>query len=185
MNPRELTEDLHAPPDQDVPKQQIDTIQQHYQQPTNSDAMQAKEQFQRPTYPAVNPADQNLPCNTLYVDNLPANTSEGELMAVFSKQRGFKRLAFRTKQNGPMCLVEFKDTSFAIKALDELYGYKLQNSVNDGIRLSFSKNPLGIRNSQEASAGPSSFNPSGHSFSNFEEIVLPSVPYWEFDLNMD
>jgi hypothetical protein len=99
-------------------------------------------------FPPVNPADQNPPCNTLYVGNLPANTSEEELKAMFSKQRGYKRLCFRTKQNGPMCFVEFEDVSFATKALNELYGHPLHNSVKGGIRLSFSKNPLGVRSGQ-------------------------------------
>jgi len=112
--------------------------------------------FTRPTYPPVNPADQNPPCNTLYVGNLPMDTSEDELKAVFSKQRGYKRLCFRTKQNGPMCFVEFEDTSFATKALNELYGYMLHNSVKGGIRLSFSKNPLGVRSGQGATLGPPS-----------------------------
>ncbi|KAI1864739.1 hypothetical protein JX265_008463 [Neoarthrinium moseri] len=104
--------------------------------------------FQRHNYPPVNPADQNPPCNTLYVGNLPIDTSEEELKAMFSKQRGYKRLCFRTKQNGPMCFVEFEDVSFATKALHELYGYPLHNSVKGGIRLSFSKNPLGVRSGQ-------------------------------------
>jgi hypothetical protein len=101
--------------------------------------------FQRHNFPPVNPADQNPPCNTLYVGNLPIDTSEEELKAMFSKQRGYKRLCFRTKQNGPMCFVEFEDVSFATKALHELYGHPLHNSVKGGIRLSFSKNPLGVR----------------------------------------
>jgi hypothetical protein len=99
-------------------------------------------------FPPVNPADQNPPCNTLYVGNLPIDTSEEELKAMFSKQRGYKRLCFRTKQNGPMCFVEFEDVSFATKALHELYGHPLHNSVKGGIRLSFSKNPLGVRSGQ-------------------------------------
>lgn len=101
-----------------------------------------------PNFPPVNPADQNPPCNTLYVGNLPIDTSEEELKAMFSKQRGYKRLCFRTKQNGPMCFVEFEDISFATKALHELYGHPLHNSVKGGIRLSFSKNPLGVRSGQ-------------------------------------
>ncbi|KAJ3501570.1 hypothetical protein NM208_g16907 [Fusarium decemcellulare] len=76
--------------------------------------------YQRQNFPPVNPADQNPPCNTLYVGNLPIDTSEEELKALFSKQRGYKRLCFRTKQNGPMCFVEFEDVSFATKALHEL-----------------------------------------------------------------
>ena len=109
---------------------------------------------QRHNFPPVNPADQNPPCNTLYVGNLPIDTSEEELKAMFSKQRGYKRLCFRTKQNGPMCFVEFEDVSFATKALHELYGHPLHNSVKGGIRLSFSKNPLGVRSGQ--TPGPSS-----------------------------
>ncbi|KAK5123729.1 hypothetical protein LTR85_002365 [Meristemomyces frigidus] len=110
--------------------------------------------YSRPQYPPVNPADQNPPCNTLYVGNLPIDTSEDELKAVFSKQRGYKRLCFRTKQNGPMCFVEFEDVSFATKALNELYGHPLHNSVKGGIRLSFSKNPLGVRSGQMNGLGP-------------------------------
>lgn len=108
----------------------------------------AQMNYPRPQYPPVNPADQNPPCNTLYVGNLPLDTSEDELKAVFSKQRGYKRLCFRTKQNGPMCFVEFEDVSFATKALNELYGHPLHNSIKGGIRLSFSKNPLGVRSGQ-------------------------------------
>ncbi|KAI5464222.1 hypothetical protein BGZ63DRAFT_377233 [Mariannaea sp. PMI_226] len=102
----------------------------------------------RNNFPPVNPADQNPPCNTLYVGNLPVDTSEEELKAMFSKQRGYRRLCFRTKQNGPMCFVEFEDVSFATKALRDLYGQPLHNSVKGGIRLSFSKNPLGVRSGQ-------------------------------------
>lgn len=116
-------------------------------------------------HPPPNPADQNPPCNTLYVGNLPVDTSEDELKAMFSKQRGYKRLCFRTKQNGPMCFVEFEDTSFATKALNELYGHPLHNSVKGGIRLSFSKNPLGVRSGQQNSSGiqsPLSTHPGMH-----------------------
>jgi hypothetical protein len=110
----------------------------------------------RPTLPPINPADQHPPCNTLYVGNLPLDTSEDELKAIFSKQRGYKRLCFRTKNNGPMCFVEFEDIAYATKALNELYGHPLHNSVKGGIRLSFSKNPLGVRSNQ-----PNGFGPNG------------------------
>ncbi|CCU79863.1 unnamed protein product [Blumeria hordei] len=120
-----------------------------------------RQQFQRNNFPLVNPADQNPPCNTLYVGNLPIDTSEDELKAMFSKQRGYKRLCFRAKQNGPMCFVEFEDISFATKALHELYGYPLHNSVKGGIRLSFSKNPLGVRSGHSMTASTRS-NHSGN-----------------------
>ncbi|OAA59992.1 Nucleotide-binding, alpha-beta plait [Cordyceps fumosorosea ARSEF 2679] len=101
--------------------------------------------YARHSFPPVNPADQNPPCNTLYVGNLPMDVSEEELKALFSKQRGYKRLCLRTKQNGPMCFVEFEDITYSTKALNELYGMPLKNSGKGGIRLSFSKNPLGVR----------------------------------------
>ncbi|KAI9870200.1 MAG: cell cycle RNA binding protein whi3 [Pleopsidium flavum] len=128
----------------------------------NASYQLANQHYQRHNYPPVNPADQNPPCNTLYVGNLPIDTSEDELKAMFSKQRGYKRLCFRTKQNGPMCFVEFEDVSFATKALNELYGHPLHNSVKGGIRLSFSKNPLGVRTGQPGSmAPPTPMSPQG------------------------
>ncbi|KAG0169237.1 hypothetical protein DFQ30_003837 [Apophysomyces sp. BC1015] len=91
---------------------------------------------------SANPADQNPPCNTLYVGNLPPNTNEEELKSLFSKCIGYKRLSFRIKPNGPICFVEFDDIGCAAQALQELYGNPLSNSTKGGIRLSFSKNPL-------------------------------------------
>lgn len=108
----------------------------------------------RPSYPPINPADQNPPCNTLYVGNLPMDTSEDELKTIFSKSRGYKRLCFRVKSNGPMCFVEYDDTTYATIALNELYGYPLHNSVKGGIRLSYSKNPLGVRSGQSNGMAP-------------------------------
>lgn len=104
--------------------------------------------------PPANPADMNPPCNTLYVGNLPMGSSEDELKNIFSRQRGYKRLCFRAKANGPMCFVEFDDISCATRALNELYGAPLTNSVKGGIRLSFSKNPLGVRTPQPPGQGP-------------------------------
>lgn len=89
-----------------------------------------------------NPADQNPPCNTLYVGNLPPNTNEDELKSMFYKCPGYKRLSFRNKSNGPMCFVEFEDSVYAAQALQDLHGNLLSNSIKGGIRLSFSKNPL-------------------------------------------
>lgn len=112
--------------------------------------------------PPANPADQNPPCNTLYVGNLPPDATEAELRSLFAPQKGFRRLSFRTKNqslgggssssshnHGPMCFVEFEDVAHATIALAELYGRALPrpNGSNGkgGIRLLFSKNPLGVR----------------------------------------
>lgn len=86
--------------------------------------------------------DQHPPCNTLYVGNLPHNTNEEELRAMFSQCIGYQRLSFSNKQNGPMCFVEFDDVACATHAMQDLYGKMLSNSTKGGIRLSYSKNPL-------------------------------------------
>lgn len=126
--------------------------------------------------PPANPADQNPPCNTLYVGNLPPDATEQELRVLFADQDGFRRLSFRNKNlnhthgnshshghgHGPMCFVEFDDVSFATRALAELYGRQLPRvtaSNKGGIRLSFSKNPLGVR-------GPNNRKSNGSNISN-------------------
>lgn len=92
-----------------------------------------------------NPADQNPPCNTLYVGNLPPTTNEDELRSLFARCQGYKRMCFRQKPQGPMCFVEFDDVVFATQAMSDNQGHVLSNSVKGGIRLSFSKNPLFIK----------------------------------------
>ncbi|KAI0711051.1 hypothetical protein C8T65DRAFT_739621 [Cerioporus squamosus] len=110
-------------------------------------------------------SDQNPPINTLYVGNLPTSTSPGghtlsyledRLRELFSKQPGYRKLCFRQKSNGPMCFVEFENVEYATKALNELYGEHLNGLVrNGGIRLSYSKNPLGVRTPNSGGSGPS------------------------------
>ncbi|EPE08371.1 rna binding protein [Ophiostoma piceae UAMH 11346] len=96
--------------------------------------------------PHANPSDQHPPCNTLYVGNIPLDAHESELKALFMTQRGFKRLSLRTRNNNTMCFVEFEDITTSTKALDELYGRPLSNSNHrGGMRLSYSKNPFGVR----------------------------------------
>jgi len=117
------------------------------------------------SYIRTNSSDQNPPINTLYVGNLPttppaslsSNPLEESLRAVFSQRPGYRKLCFRQKNNGPMCFVEFDDVDYATKALHSLYGHTLNGLVKGGIRLSFSKNPLGVRaGSVSAGSGNSS-----------------------------
>jgi len=104
--------------------------------------------LQQPPFsnPNLQARDQNPPCNTLYVGNLPSSTNPEELEVLFSHCRGYKRLCFRMRSNGPMCFVEFEDVMCASVAMQELYGHSLTtHTKGGGIRLSFSKNPLGVR----------------------------------------
>ncbi|KAG5459046.1 MAG: hypothetical protein BJ554DRAFT_614 [Olpidium bornovanus] len=135
---------------------------------------------------STNPGDQNPPCNTLYVGNLPLNTNEEELCLLFSRRRGYKRMCFKPKANGPMCFVEFDDVvcstqgkpsegvlrrSFVVRreaALHDLQGIMLANSVKNGVRLSYSKNPLGVRQQQPPQQQP----PQQHAFPSL--LAVPS-----------
>ncbi|KAG6905756.1 hypothetical protein DXG01_000856 [Tephrocybe rancida] len=92
-----------------------------------------------------NGVDQNPPINTLYVGNLPTSSPpngfpqdylEESLRELFSMRAGFY-------------------VPYATKALNELYGDTLKGLVKGGIRLSYSKNPLGVRTPTSAgSNGP-------------------------------
>ncbi|CAK5275259.1 unnamed protein product [Mycena citricolor] len=112
--------------------------------------------------------DQNPPINTLYVGNLPVlpNASSGAagftmeylevaLRDLFTQCAGFRQMSFRPKPNGPMCFVEFEDVNYATKTLNELYGNTLNGMIKGGgIRLSYSKNPLGVRTPTSANGAP-------------------------------
>ncbi|KAK9893308.1 hypothetical protein P389DRAFT_130942, partial [Cystobasidium minutum MCA 4210] len=102
--------------------------------------------------------DDNTPISTLYVGGLPsslpslagsvsASQLEDALRSVFSRCPGFRRMSFRHKSQGPMCFIEFEDTQHATRALNEIYGHTLGGLVKGGIRLAYSKNPLGVRGS--------------------------------------
>lgn len=114
---------------------------------------------------ARNAVDQNPPINTLYVGNLPTSPPpigmpqdylEESLRELFRNQPGYRRLCFRQKHNGPMCFVEFEDVSAATRAMSDLHGNNLKGLVKGGgIRLSYSKNPLGVRTPTSATgSGP-------------------------------
>ncbi|KAI0050230.1 hypothetical protein FA95DRAFT_663428 [Auriscalpium vulgare] len=115
--------------------------------------------------------DQNPPINTLYVGNLPSSPPppgyaatylEDSLRELFARRPGYRKLCFRQKSNGPMCFVEFIDVHHATKALNDLYGATLGGLVKGGgIRVSYSKNPLGVRTPTNAANGASQQPPAG------------------------
>lgn len=115
-------------------------------------------------YSSMSPSyySENPPCNTLYVGNLPPLANEIELRTLFGTMPGFRRLSFKTKVGGtPMCFVEFEDIKTATYAMEQLYGVMLSNSTKGGIRLSYSKNPLGVRSGPSISSLASSYLGSG------------------------
>ena len=105
------------------------------------------------------PNAENPPCNTLYVGNLPPNTPAEELRALFSNCPGYRRLSFQNKANGAMCFVEFEDISYATHAMHRLHGLPLSTSTRGGIRLSYAKNSLGMRQPNSGPSPTSSYTP--------------------------
>ncbi|KAF8204686.1 hypothetical protein BJ912DRAFT_5336 [Pholiota molesta] len=129
--------------------------------------------------------DQNPPINTLYVGNLPTSPPptgyqpdylEETLREVFSGVAGFRKLCFRHKLNGPMCFVEFEDVPHASRALALMSGNTLNGAVKNGIRLSYSKNPLGVRtpNAPNSAGG---HNSNGSSSSQVQQALTSSNQY--------
>ncbi|KAI7881082.1 hypothetical protein K492DRAFT_146430 [Lichtheimia hyalospora FSU 10163] len=95
-------------------------------------------------------SNNNNATTIVNVHNLPNNANEEEMIALFSQCIGYQRLLFRPvpRPGSPVCLVEFNDTACANRAVQELYGTMLSNSVNSGIRLSIntkSNGMMGIR----------------------------------------
>ncbi|EFR01414.1 RNA binding protein [Nannizzia gypsea CBS 118893] len=83
-------------------------------------------QFHRLNYPPVNPADPESSLHSPVCRQSTARHLEDELKALFSSQRGYKRIDLSPKSpTGPSAFVEFEDVSFATKCLTELYGYEL------------------------------------------------------------
>ncbi|KAJ2879539.1 hypothetical protein H4R27_005249 [Coemansia aciculifera] len=122
---------------------------------------------------SVNSNDQNPPCNTIYVGNLPFGAKEDELFMIFRNSLGYKRMSYRAKPNsGPMCFVEFENIDFATLAMNEHDGRMLTNSVNGGIRLSYSKNPLGVR----AQGNPTTPTTAGGNGGGFQQHMGSAAP---------
>ena len=113
--------------------------------PSNNERSSSMSSFRA----ANNSADQNPPCNTLYVGNLPSTTNEEELRSLFANCEGYKRMCFRNKPQGPMCFIEFEEVVYAAQAMHIRQGQVLSNSIKGGIRLSYSKNPLFIKPTKE------------------------------------
>jgi hypothetical protein len=125
---------------------------------------------------------------------------EDALRALFSRCDGFRRLSYRQKTNGPMCFVEvrarhslaplrtllefldltiaahrtsqFEDVDAASATLKTLYGDTINGLVKGGIRLSFSKHPLGQRGpSSTPTASVHNGGPGGSSWTSSSSSI--------------
>lgn len=59
--------------------------------------------------------------------------------------------------------IQFEDVHVATKTLHELYGNTLNGLIRGGIRLSYSKNPLGVRSNMAGGGSTGNTGNSNHS----------------------
>lgn len=79
----------------------------------------------------------NPPCNTIYARNLPIEFEE-EIKSTFSKQQGYKGFTMMQSQIATMwCFLEFENTLSATRALHNLNGQLLNESIKGGLSLKF------------------------------------------------
>lgn len=76
-------------------------------------------------------------CNTLHISNLPSHASEEELKIIFAGQSGFKQLCWRSKREGPICVVEFDNFDSVTKALQHLQNHSLSNNIKGGTKIRY------------------------------------------------
>mmetsp|Transcript_13732 Transcript_13732/g.39795 ORF Transcript_13732/g.39795 Transcript_13732/m.39795 type:complete len:209 (-) Transcript_13732:1066-1692(-) len=96
-------------------------------------------------YSAVSNTGDNNPCTTLFVGNLADDVSEAELHGLFASQPGFKQMKMVRGTRSVTAFVEFDDLATAMATHGSLQGALLSSSNRGGIRLQYSKNPLGKR----------------------------------------
>ena len=84
------------------------------------------------------------PIDTLMISNLSVQASEGELKAVTSGLAGYKRLKLVNTSKGCTAWVQFEDVPSADAAMRALQGSSTLALDAQGLRVAYSKNPMGV-----------------------------------------
>lgn len=98
----------------------------------------------------VSSAEDNPPCNTLYIGNLGDAVSEAELKAVFGASPAFKFLKVVHGPRSTNCFVEYEDVASATTMHSNHQGVTLQSSDRGPLRVQFSKNPYGKKRDRDS-----------------------------------
>eukprot|EP00697_Spironema_sp_BW2_P007628 gnl/Spiro4/21961_TR10780_c0_g1_i2.p2 gnl/Spiro4/21961_TR10780_c0_g1~~gnl/Spiro4/21961_TR10780_c0_g1_i2.p2 ORF type:complete len:107 (+),score=10.17 gnl/Spiro4/21961_TR10780_c0_g1_i2:748-1068(+) len=81
-------------------------------------------------------------CPTLFVNNLPRDVTEREMSILFRFMPGFQASRLISKENKPICFVDFVDASSATMAMHMLQGYRLDAQHLQGITIEFDRGSL-------------------------------------------
>jgi len=79
---------------------------------------------------------RNLPNKTLFIQNLPEDCTDGQLIAIFQPYPGFREVRLVPGKKG-WSFVEFQNEQQSGVALDELQGYMVDSQ--HGMQISFQK----------------------------------------------
>jgi len=79
---------------------------------------------------------RNLPNKTLFIQNLPEDCTDGQLIAIFQAYPGFREVRLVPGKKG-WAFVEFQNEQQSGGALDELQGYMVDSQ--HGMQISFQK----------------------------------------------
>ena len=96
-------------------------------------------------------AIHSVPIDTLMIANLSLGTNEGDVQTVMYGFPGYKRS--KLVNNGKSCTawVQFEDIPCAEAAMRTLQGSSTLALDAQGLRIAFSKNPMGVTSSRASS----------------------------------
>lgn len=84
--------------------------------------------------------DRPRPCSTLFLTNLNLLATETDLVNLFERRDGFRRLRFQLNAEGvPICFVDFDSEETSGSARDKLQGYLLHRTP---LRVEFAKQKM-------------------------------------------
>eukprot|EP01135_Chromosphaera_perkinsii_P009582 Nk52_evm32s1810 gene=Nk52_evmTU32s1810 len=112
--------------------------------------------------PSQSPSS-NIPCNTLFVANLPPDVSEQDMTDAFRRFPGFTRVRLHHKGSTVVSFVEFEDVDCAARSMGALQGATLSPTGMErgGIRIEFAKNKMGEGNKNPIAPGPGDLGGDG------------------------
>lgn len=86
------------------------------------------------------PNDRPRACSTLFLTNLNLLATETDLIHLFERRDGFRRLRFQLNSEGvPICFVDFDGESNSTAAREKLQGYLLHRTP---LRVEYAKQKM-------------------------------------------
>jgi hypothetical protein len=137
-------------------------------------------QQQAPQQSSSTFASARTPITTLFVASLGMNTTEAEIREIFHLLPGFRRMRVsRPKPGGPpVAFVDFVDVQSSTAAMNALQGTQLQGCDRGGLRIEYSKSPMGAPTAREAHASAQEYvQPQAQPTAAYQPVQVQSYGY--------